>query len=163
MKELTLKHLKEQLSYDPETGVFTRLKTNKKGLIGKEAGSMNPLGYKQISLHNYPFYAHRLAFFYMTGEWPKQQIDHINGNRSDNRWENLREASNMENSQNRKGKGACLTQWGWCTQITTNYEKKHLGYFATAEEAHAVYIEAKNKYHSKAMERNNEIDTGEQL
>jgi hypothetical protein len=153
VKDLTLQHLKEQLSYDPETGVFTRLKTHKKSLISKEAGSVNSIGYRQISLHNYQFYAHRLAFFYMTGTWPKQQIDHINGNRLDNRWENLREVSNMENAQNRKGKGACLTPWGWCTQITTNYEKKHLGYFATAEEANAVYLEAKNKYHSKAMER----------
>lgn len=154
----TIKEIEEQLSYNPETGVFTWIQTEQKRWIGKEAGSINSAGYRQISLKNSVFYAHRLAFCYMTGNWPEKQIDHINGNRSDNRWSNLREVSHLVNSQNRKGKGVTLIKRGWKAQLTVNYQCKNLGCYATEEEAYAVYLEAKNKYHSKAMERNNETN-----
>lgn len=154
----TMKEIKAQLFYDPETGVFTWLETAQKRWIGKEAGSINLSGYRQISIKDSVYYAHRLAFCYMTGEWPDKQIDHINGNRSDNRWSNLREVPNLVNSQNRKGKGVTAVKAKWKAQITVNYKCKNLGLYATEEEANAIYLEAKNKYHSKAMERNNETD-----
>ena len=152
----TVREIKAQLDYNPETGVFTWIQTKQKQLIGKEAGSINLSGYRQISIKDSVFSAHRLAFCYMTGDWPEKQIDHINGNRSDNRWSNLREVSHQVNSQNRKGTGSTLIKRGWKAQITVNYKCKNLGCYATEEEATAVYLEAKNKYHSKAMERNNE-------
>lgn len=94
--------LKRALSYDPETGVFTRLVR----ASNRPAGS--PAGYKQqrdgyilVRVLGQTFSAHRLAWFYMTGAWPDQEIDHINRMRADNRWENLRDVTRAVNMENR--------------------------------------------------------------
>ena len=95
----TEKRLKELLNYDPITGLFIRVVKRgpfKKGAI---AGSVND-GYVCIQIGKKSYKAHRLAFLYMTGSMPVNQVDHINRIRSDNRWENLRDVTHAENQHN---------------------------------------------------------------
>lgn len=92
---VTVALLTERLSYDPDTGVFTHRKT------GKQAGTEDSDGYIRIGLNRKTQAAHRLAFLYMTGDWPTKDVDHMNGVRSANRWDNLREATRQENNADR--------------------------------------------------------------
>lgn len=96
------KTLMSFLSYDPTTGIFTRLKGTGKGAAEgvKTLGSLDTsTGYRKICVQGRQYYAHRLAWLYMTGEWPKEQIDHINRDRADNAFKNLRPANNAQNNQ----------------------------------------------------------------
>ena len=98
---ITQTKLKELLHYDPDTGVFTWISpTSNRVSIGDVAGTINWKGYLVVGLENARFRLHRLAFLYMTGEHPSDQVDHINGDKSDNRWLNLRIASNSQNHMN---------------------------------------------------------------
>lgn len=146
---LNIKELKEQLNYDPETGVFT-WKINKKGLFaGSVAGDINVIGYRRIGFNCKRWLAHRLAWFYMTGEMPKNHIDHINLNRSDNRWCNLREATNAENMRNaglRKDNTSGYKGVYWDKRISkwfasANFENKqhNLGYFTNPVDASKAF------------------------
>lgn len=104
MKEdkLNQKALKKLLSYNPKTGEFVWMDDrNHMAMAGDKAGSLNVNGYVCIFVFNKSYRAHRLAWLYMTGKWPKEQIDHINHIRDDNRWENLREVNSSENQRNR--------------------------------------------------------------
>jgi hypothetical protein len=90
----------------------------------------------------------------MTGELPKEQVDHINGIKDDNRWINLRGATNGENQQNRKNqknksgyRGVHPIGNRWQTLIRVNKKLIHIGCFETPKEAHIAYLEAKAKYH----------------
>lgn len=97
---LTQEKLKELLSYDPETGLFTWIKARSRRIkVGRIAGTKHCCGYTSISIDRVPMLAHRLAFLHETGSMPIE-IDHINGVRSDNRWINLRSASHAENIRN---------------------------------------------------------------
>ena len=79
MSEITQAELRRRLDYDPETGVFTwRITVNSRAIAGETAGTKNGLGYHQLTLDRKIYLAHRLAWLYMTGEWPKDQIDHRN-------------------------------------------------------------------------------------
>ncbi len=111
---LDQKTLKELLHYDPETGIFTWLYRDRKyfdstaiqttwnkRFAGEKAGVMTR-GYCLISIFYKKIFAHRLAFLYVTGSLPKQEVDHINGDRGKNSWSNLRDASSSENSRNMK-------------------------------------------------------------
>jgi len=103
MKILTHKRLLELLHYDPETGIFT-WKIDRRGRFGKIgdiAGSDGPQGYKQLKIEGRQYRAHRTAWFYMTGKWPEQEIDHINRIKYDNRFCNLRDVSPYENQMNK--------------------------------------------------------------
>lgn len=95
--------------------------------------------------------AHRLAWLYIYGEWPIDQLDHINRNTSDNRIENLREATQSQNNANRsankskkysplKGVSFYPDSKRWTASIRINNKNRHLGCFDTAEEAHAAYV-----------------------
>ena len=155
---LSLTKLKENLHYDPETGVFTRIKGNGRNVnIGDIAGS-NRSGYVLIWVNNSPYQAHRLAWLYMMGVMPIEFIDHINGDRSDNRFGNLREATHQQNRQNiTKPQSNNTTGFLGVTYKTENEKYvasirvdkklKHLGYFTTPEEAHQAYLIAKRKFH----------------
>lgn len=100
---LTQELLKQWLEYNPETGDFIWLKRPSfRAVIGEIAGRTDNLGYKSLGLLGRQYRQHRLAFLYMTGKWPEDQVDHINGIRSDNRWENLREATNQQNGWNKQ-------------------------------------------------------------
>jgi hypothetical protein len=97
---LTASELKTVLHYDPETGEFIWLVTN--GRKRREAGSIDPDGYRRITVNGRAYQASRLAWLYMTGDWPRETVDHKNRIPLDNRWENLREATRQEQTFNRK-------------------------------------------------------------
>lgn len=145
-------------SYDESTGVFTRIKqTGPNALVGNIAGNLDSsTGYWVIKINGKKYYAHRLACLYMHGEYPVNNVDHINGNRSDNRIVNLREATNSQNLQNIKkessnnkcgflGVSKCYRKFR--AQIVVNGIKKHLGLFHTPEDAYSAYVAAKRKSH----------------
>lgn len=157
---LTYERLRAALHYDPETGAFTRLSSSSKKsalLIGKAAGGKNALGYWQVGIDRVLYLGHRLAWFYMTGEWPSHEVDHRDMDRANNRWPNLRSATKSNNSQNRGAqannlcglKGVAPIGKRWRATITVDGQQKHLGCRATPEEAHALYVAAAGKYHGE--------------
>lgn len=133
------------MRYDPETGVLSRRKMSLK----VNAGSVKH-GYRCVIIDRKSYQVHRLAWLYMTGEFPAQEIDHINHDRLDNRFRNLRQASRAENTRNRKGraKSGLKGAYGgrndrWHSKIGGRY----LGMFDSAEEAHAAFMnEARKLY-----------------
>ncbi|KAK46241.1 HNH endonuclease [Caballeronia jiangsuensis] len=153
---MTQKALKEALHYNPETGIFTFLKSMGSSRKGKQVGHNNPKRYVSITLNGVTFYAHRLAFLYMTGAFPKEATDHINRNRSDNRWCNLRAVSIAENNQNYslrkdntsgyRGVSFHKNKKKWLAYIVINKKRNDLGYFDTAAEAGAVADAARSKH-----------------
>lgn len=157
---LSLNRLKELLFYDPDTGIFTWISsTNNRRPPGETAGYINSLGYVQIGIDCGHYSAHRLAWMYVHGELPELDIDHINGNPSDNRLENLRLVTHQQNMCNRKKRndnssgypGVCFhkTNNKWHASIRVKGKRIHLGYFKTAKEAYDKYVEASKKYHSQ--------------
>lgn len=159
MTELTQAHLCEILKYDPDTGVFVWLTDRSKAVkSGMLAGCKEKrIGYITIGIQRRVYKAHRLAWLYSYGCWPLGLIDHINGDKSDNRLANLRDVGADGNSQNvrkpnRRNKsgfmGVIWFQNKWRASISVNGKSKRLGDYATPEEAHQVYLEAKRKYHA---------------
>lgn len=162
---MTQDDLKRALNYDPESGVFTWLlredcsnRFNGKW-AGKKAGSLRRDGRVFIFMSGKMFAAHRLAWLYVYGEWPVNSIDHINGDPSDNRIENLRDVSHTGNTQNLRGPkrnnvsgylGVVFDKrWGkFDARIATNGKRTSLGRFDTAEEASEAYLAAKRALHS---------------
>lgn len=153
---LTAKRLREVLRYDPQTGQFTWLvRLSIRILIGRNAGRINRHGYRIITIDCVRYHAHRLAWLYMTGEWPAHYIDHANLDKADNRFANLREASRQQNSANTKTpsnnrSGFKGVQWHpqtkkWRARIGFNGKHQSLGLFKSPEEAHAAYAEAAEK------------------
>lgn len=157
--ELTAEYLREILDYDPETGAFTwKLRADATPqwngkYAGKPAGSHDTsTGYHQLSINGIFRYAHRAAWLYTFGEWPAQQIDHINGVGSDNRISNLRLASHTENMRNTrkradntsgfKGVSHAKHAKRWRAKIQSHQKQRYLGCFDTPEEAHAAYCKA---------------------
>ena len=150
--------LKELLHYDPDTGDFTWLVQAGRIRIGDIAGSQHSRGYRDIRVDGKSYYAHRLAWLWMTGAWPVAGMDHRNGVRDDNRWGNLREATSAENQQNRatNNNNKCgFTGVCWCRQrrkwrayINISGRNKYLGLFTTPEAAHEAYLAAKAAHHA---------------
>ena len=97
---MTQSELKSLLHYDQDTGIFTWLNSISKIKEKSIAGYLHPLGYVDIQINKKHYKAHRLAWLYIYGKWPKQFIDHINNNKSDNRLLNLREATSVQNKWN---------------------------------------------------------------
>ena len=98
--KLDVDTVKAMLNYDVNTGIFVWLVKRPKVNIGTVAGRQDKDGYNEISLFGKRYKAHRLAWFIMTGKWPTNQIDHINGDKTDNSWSNLREATKQQNMMN---------------------------------------------------------------
>lgn len=156
---LTQSEIKQILHYDQDTGIFT-WKVNRTGtaLAGTVAGKMTK-GRVQIKINGKRYYAHRLAWIYVYGEWPTQEIDHINLVMDDNRIENLRQATHQQNNWNkkcRKGsrsghKGVCFDKSSskWRSECMVNGSRKLLGYFPTPEEASEAYTEYAKKHHGE--------------
>jgi hypothetical protein len=155
----TAERLRELLHYDPETGLFTREKSSQGAKAGV-AGVVRKDGYCLVCVLGRQYLLHRLAWFYVTGKWPTDLIDHIDGNPSNNRFSNLREATKITNAQNIKGPPQHNTSGligatqikatgRWRAEIRVDGGEKswHLGIFPNAEQAHAAYIEAKRKLH----------------
>jgi hypothetical protein len=155
---MTADELRNLLVYDPSTGHFTwKQRVAKCIQIGSIAGNTNKIGYVTIGLRKKVYKAHRLAWLYIHGEWPDGLIDHINGDKSDNRLVNLRvvnETGNSENVRkpNKRNKsgfmGVIWFQNKWRANITINRKTKWLGDYATPEEAHAAYLGAKRLHHA---------------
>jgi hypothetical protein len=135
--ELTAEFARSRLKYDPDTGEFFRLTKTGPAKAGDSAGSLQSRGYIRISL-NYKYYlAHRLAWLLTYGVWPKGQIDHINGDRQDNRIANLREVDQLENNKNmglRRDNRTGLpgvsqhAKGGWTASVFTGGKNTHIGY-----------------------------------
>lgn len=150
---ITPDELRRLLDYDPITGVFVWRIGRPKASVGKPAGCWRQDGYLIICIKNHQYFGHRLAWLFTYGEWPRHQIDHINGKRNDNRICNLREATKSQNMMNQKGrlqlKGAYKHKEKWISQIASNKKLYYLGRFSTPEEAHAAYIIASKKLHGE--------------
>lgn len=153
---LTQERLKEVLTYDPETGNFYRNSPISRW-SSSPAGSTTK-GRIYIFIDKKLHLAHRLAFLYMTGSFPKNQVDHINGDQSDNRWINLRDVTQQENLENKhRAKESSSTGVlgvqvnnkcnSYMARITSKGVVYYLGSFPSIEEASKVYLEAKQKLH----------------
>lgn len=150
---LTQERLKELVSYNPETGEFTRLKTSNRGRwkAGQHTGCISTgTGYVMIWLEGKLWTAHRLAWLYIHGSWPSEEIDHINRIRNDNRICNLRQATRKENAANtktwsssgRKGVSWDKSRGKWSAKITVNKKTINLGCFDCPELAAQEYVRA---------------------
>ena len=154
---LTQERVHELLTYDPNTGLFRWRKTRRNAKINVVAGTIDPRGYVRISIDCKIYAAHRLAWLYMYGSWPTNEIDHINRIRGDNRIANLRDAPRVVNTQNvgfRKDnksgvKGVVWhkAQRKWRARIQANGVMHELGYFLTIAEAKAAYDSAEAVLH----------------
>ena len=153
---ITQERLKELLHYDPETGVFTWLVSRGGRVIGAIAGCKMPIGYVGICVDRKAHLAHRLAWLYIYAVLPPDDIDHINGDRADNRIVNLRLATRGENHQNiRKAHRDSATGYlgvspwkgKYKAQITLNGVKHYFGLYPTIEDAHNVYLAFKRLMH----------------
>jgi hypothetical protein len=154
---LTAERLREALTYDSVTGVFTWIKPPSwRVKIGDVAGSLASIGYVYIKLDNYKYLAHRLAWFYVHGIWPVDQIDHINGDRANNKIINLRSVSRSVNLQNQRQArshnstgflGVSPHRKKFAARIGVDGKYTYLGSFNTPELAHAAYVDAKRALH----------------
>ena len=166
---LAAEHLRELLDYDPETGIFVwryRAQSHASdGLpidrwntrwAGTVAGSISAYGYQSIVVNYRRYPAHRLAFLYMTGAMPPHEVDHINGLRTDNRWNNLRlatSAANKKNMRRRKDNSSGVTgvTWAphvsrWTARISIGGRRVNLGYFECLSDAHKARSEAEKRH-----------------
>ena len=153
--------VRELIDYNPHTGAFTRkVRTAQRHQVGDRADfivkSGQQAGYRRVSLMSKRFMAHRVAWLYVHGEWPAQDIDHINGDRGDNRIANLRDVSARVNRENIRSPrvdntsgylGVMSHQGRWRARVQVNGSSVSLGCFDTPEEAHQAYLEGKRKYH----------------
>lgn len=149
------------LRYDPATGAFTKLHRAKtRPHYERPAGFVNRYGYLSIKLGRVAYRGHRLAWFISYGEWPEDsQIDHINGDRADNRIENLRLATKSQNMMNRgiqagnttgyKGVSLDKSKGQFRASIKVMKRHKHLGYFDRAEDAAIAYAKASLALHGE--------------
>ncbi|HBD11552.1 MAG TPA: HNH endonuclease [Porticoccaceae bacterium] len=167
--KLTQDRLKESLTYDPLSGVFTwktrpasHFKAKKyqntwnTRYSGKQAGAASVNGYLRTSIDGKHYFLHRLAFLYMIGRFPLGHTDHINGDRTDNRWVNLRDISQQENNKNIKlssvnTSGVTGVYWAsgkgkWAAQINDGGKAISLGRFDKFDDACAARKTAEIKY-----------------
>jgi len=152
--------LKELFEYDLDTGIFKRKKAVSNQKEGCIAGCIGGNGYRLIRVKRISYGAHRLAWLYVYGKFPENEIDHINRNRSDNRICNLREVSRGENMQNKDKaasnktgyKGVSISKHKknkkFLAQIKFNGKVIYLGRYFCAESAYAAYCKAANELHS---------------
>lgn len=155
--ELTQDELKSALHYDPASGVFTWIRSLRKApLMNREAGSRSQAGYRVIRLNGTLYKAHRLAWLYVYGQWPKNSIDHINGNKLDNRIANLRDVPHAENMQNRRAPhannttgalGVSRSRNKYLAQLRIEGRVTYLGTFPSLSEAKTSYLAAKRLAH----------------
>lgn len=145
-RPLTLDLLKEKFVYDPLSGVFTHLRNHATVKAGQQAGSLDNRGYRQIVINGKFYYAHRLAWLWMTGKIPDFEIDHVNLNKDDNSWGNLRASDRSKNNANRLsknplGKGVRKEGSKFRATIQSNKVQYRSCLFDTPEEAYAAYVE----------------------
>ena len=160
LSALTQAKLKELLHYEPETGVFTWIEsTSSRIKIGDIAGNKGVDGYIDIRIYGKLLRAHRLAYLYMTGEWPANHVDHINGIKHCNIWTNLRECTQSQNLLNigmRKNNksGFKGVSWGnrdkkWRAQAQLNGKHFSLGSYCSPELASEAYQAFATEHHGE--------------
>lgn len=145
---LTAERVRELLDYDPTTGLFTRRVSRGGAKVGGVAGGLDNWGYVGIKIDGHDHAAHRLAWLYMTGEWPADELDHRDRNRTNNRWGNLREATRAENARNLSRRsdntsGVSGVYWHsarrkWRAIIKRDGLERNLGLFESIEAATAA-------------------------
>ena len=151
--EITQSSLQELLDYDPETGVFVWKVGSRRG---KVAGFVQSGGYIQICIEGKNYYAHRLAWLYAHGESVPTLLDHMDGDRSNNRVANLRPSSFRQNGENQRAArsdnstgllGVSKKRGKWRAAIKVDGKTRHIGTFDTPEAAHAAYVLNKRRLH----------------
>lgn len=164
MEPLTQSRLLEVVSYSQETGLFTRkIRTCNKVKVGDMPNCLNSEGYIHFRVYGQLHKAHRLAWLAVTGRPPVGQIDHINGDRKDNRFCNLREVTNSQNQQNRRNArkdNKSSTHMGvghykgkWRSRIQIDKKSVWLGLFDTEADAVEAYKKAKSEMHPYSPEQ----------
>lgn len=156
---LTADVLRSFLDYDRDAGSFTWIRPRSGHSAWRIAGTLQPTGYRTIKILGRTYAEHRLAWLWMTGEWPKYQIDHRNTVKSDNRWENLREATPSQNLVNqnitaRNTSGLKNVVWyksenKWAARINKDGKRTHLGYFDCPAAAFFAAIIAGDRLHGQ--------------
>jgi hypothetical protein len=154
---LTADRVRQALKYDAGTGVFTWRIGRQGAAAGSVAGCVDIYGYRIIGMDRRGYRAHRLAWLYAYGHWPTAEIDHIDGDRLNNRIANLREATRSENQRNvgvtrSNTSGFKGVYWyprdrKWQAKIMLGGKSKHLGLFDSPDLAHAAYCEAAGRIH----------------
>jgi hypothetical protein len=149
---LTAHRLRKLLSYDPTTGIFCWRLHRRHLKVGNIAGTRTREGYRVIGVDRKLYTASRLAWLYMTGKWPKFQIDYINRDRSDTRWANLREVTPAQKRANSRTtsklgtKGVWMTTGGrYAARIKVAGKITYLGSFDTIKKASEAYTKAAKK------------------
>ncbi|EPK1346639.1 HNH endonuclease signature motif containing protein [Enterobacter hormaechei] len=153
---ISQERLKELLTYDESRGEFFWNVHRQCIRKGSRAGYNHPSGYRYIKIDGVSYFEHRLAWLYIHGFWPLDEIDHINGNRVDNRISNLRECDAFGNARNQKAaknnacgqKGVRLRAGSkkWQARIMVSGKSISLGHFQTMEEAVKARKDAEEKY-----------------
>lgn len=156
---ITQERLKEVANYDPETGVLTwRLSLARRIKVGQQAGTPDSSGYLMVQIDGFRRGVHQWAWLYMTGEWPSSDLDHRDLNRRNNRWSNIRRASDSQNGANRgmmvtntsgkKGVYWHKKQKRWVASIRVNGKLISLGRFSPdqLEDAGKAYEQAAIAY-----------------
>lgn len=156
-----IEELRLYLSYDSDTGIFTWVKRKHVGpLPGERAGSLESDGYRRIQFNKQHCLEHRLAWLFMTGEDPGDlQIDHIDCNKSNNRWSNFRLATASDNQKNQLrpksntsgSKNVCWHKHkkSWIAHVGCNKKLHHIGYFDDFEEARQAVVEYRKTLHKE--------------
>lgn len=154
---LSADRLKQLFHYDSDAGIFTRIVPTLRSKAGETAGTKNKLGYLVLRVDGRLYACHRLAWLYANGQWPEGVIDHVNGSRSDNRIDNLRDVSRRTNQQNMRSAFSSsktgLLGASYCKEVGRYVSRirapggKYLviGYFDSPELAHESYVEAKRR------------------
>ena len=146
--------------YEEDTGKFIRTSGLRgKGKKGTEAGWIDEKGYRLIEIEGKSYRCHRLAYLWMTGDWPKHQVDHINNIKDDNRWCNLRDATNSQNQRNtalRKNNtsGVKGVNWHkgnkkWRARVGYNNKRIHIGDFKLLSDAEVAIKKARKNIHKE--------------
>lgn len=151
MSEVTADVVRSILNYDPLTGEFTWKVDRPRRKAGDKAGCPHSRGYWQIMIGRRPYLCHRLAWLYVQGEWPSSEIDHCDGDKTNNAISNIRLCTRSQNLANRptsiglKGASFSNEKRKWRAQITVEGECRHIGYFENEEAAHRAYCVAAEK------------------
>jgi hypothetical protein len=162
-QEFTAHEAHNLFDYDKHSGAFTwKIRPCKNSPLGMRVGSIDSHGYRVLRYRGQRIACHRLAWLLVTGHWPSSQIDHINGDRSDNRFANLRDVPHHINMQNRRHahrdnlstgvlgvsyRKERLGTKNFCAKISIGKKSIHIGYFYTLDDARAAYISKKRELH----------------
>ena len=159
---MTAAQARELLDYEPDTGLLMWRETGRGRRANRMAGSPDKHGYLQTRVQGRIYFNHRLAWLLVHGSWPENVIDHINGDKSDNRIANLRDVSRRTNQENQRKAALSNKTTGllgasrhrktgkFVASIQTNRKTKYLGLYVTPEQAHEAYVKAKHQLHQGA-------------